>query len=440
MTNLSIDFSKNLGKIKPMNAVNNGPAGSRERGHSNFDNYKALNIPYARLHDSAFYTGYGGEFAVDVHRVFPNFDADENDPKSYIFEPTDNYLKAIDDAGTKIFYRLGASIEHGYKKGTYPPKDFLKWARICEHIILHYTCGWANGYHYNIEYWEIWNEPDCENADGSNPCWQGTKEQFIDFYITTSKYLKSKFPHLKIGGPALCAPWGSEVFLNNLLTAIKKANAPLDFYSYHWYGKHLTDLIQTLDKERTTLDELGFNNTITILNEWNYIRGWLNENWEYSRKMEKGLKGASFVAGAMCVGQAGPLDMLMYYEARPCDMSGLFDTDFLTPLKTYYVFKAFNELVNLETCVYTNTCDDVYVCGAKNDTCGVILLTYYREDDEIAPNKQVKIQLNNIEKKKIELYLINEEKNLELVKTLDFSPTIDLNLLCKDVYLIKLID
>jgi hypothetical protein len=60
---------------------------------------------------------------------------------------------------------LGASIEHGEKKGTYPPQDYAKWARICEHIILHYTKGWANGFHYDITYWEIWNEPDAVTFD-----------------------------------------------------------------------------------------------------------------------------------------------------------------------------------------------------------------------------------------------------------------------------------
>ncbi len=27
-----------------------------------------------------------------------------------------------------------------------PPKDFKKWAVICEHIIRHYDENWANGY------------------------------------------------------------------------------------------------------------------------------------------------------------------------------------------------------------------------------------------------------------------------------------------------------
>ena len=171
MESIKLNFQNTDGKILYQNAVNNGPTnpGVRETP-TNFDAYKAAGISYARNHDASFCNGFGGEFTVDVHRIFRNFDADENDPASYIFEPTDKYLKNIVDAGTKIFYRLGASIEHGYKFGTYPPKDFLKWARICEHIIRLYNEGWANGFECDIEYWEIWNEPDCKNADGSNPC------------------------------------------------------------------------------------------------------------------------------------------------------------------------------------------------------------------------------------------------------------------------------
>ena len=82
MTNITIDLSKTLGKIKPMHAVNNGPAGSEVRGTSNFPQFREAGIPYVRNHDASFYSGYGGEHTVDVHRIFKNFDADENDPAS----------------------------------------------------------------------------------------------------------------------------------------------------------------------------------------------------------------------------------------------------------------------------------------------------------------------------------------------------------------------
>ena len=71
MQTIKIDLSQNGGGIKPMNAVNNGPAGSKVRGvKGNFDIYAAAHIPYARNHDASFYSGYGGEHTVDVHRIF----------------------------------------------------------------------------------------------------------------------------------------------------------------------------------------------------------------------------------------------------------------------------------------------------------------------------------------------------------------------------------
>lgn len=39
--------------------------------------------------------------------------------------------------------------------------------------------------------------------DGSNPCWQGTKEQFWDLFEIAAKHLKKTFPDLKIGGEQL---------------------------------------------------------------------------------------------------------------------------------------------------------------------------------------------------------------------------------------------
>ena len=99
-------------------------------------------------------------FGIFCRIVIRQRRTDENDPANYIFEPTDEYVKRTVAVGTEPYYRLGASIEHGFKFGTRPPKDFNKWARICEYIIAHYTEGWANGFTHDMLYWEIWNEAD----------------------------------------------------------------------------------------------------------------------------------------------------------------------------------------------------------------------------------------------------------------------------------------
>ncbi|MBE6651729.1 MAG: hypothetical protein E7613_10525 [Ruminococcaceae bacterium] len=416
MTELSFDFSKEIRPIKPMNAVNNGPAGSKVRGvKGNFADYEAARIPYARNHDASFFSGYGGEHTVDVHRIFKDFDADENDPESYVFGPTDQYVLDTFSAGTKVYYRLGAAIEHGHKYGTYPPKDYLKWAKICEHIIRHYTEGWANGYELDIEYWEIWNEPDCRNGDGSYPCWQGTFEDFRDFFLVSAKYLKETFPNLKIGGPAMASVWSP---VDRLMPKFPEHGVYLDFYSYHWYGNDVKMFIQTLERGRKQADEYFGKQAETILNEYNYIRGWSGDDWTYSLNSERGLKGASFNASLMAVSQtSGLLDMLMYYDARPCGMNGMFNQVGYTKLKTYYTISAFSTLNELGTEVASESADDVYsVAATDKNGKGAVLLSYYNEDDN-SPEKTVKLSFKGFGKKvKAEYYLLDEGHDMELMR------------------------
>ena len=449
MIDLKVNLNKTDGVIKPMNCVNNGPTSpSIRKSYSSFEAYKALNIPYARNHDASFFNGYGGggEHVVDVHRIFKNFDADENDPASYIFEPTDNYIKTTLEAGTETFYRLGAAIEHGYKYGTRVPKDFAKWARICEHIIRHYNEGWANGFEYGIKYWEIWNEPEGANSPTNHPCWQGTLDEFLELYCVTAKHLKSCFPYIKIGGPAFCSPWidgdyASDRFRIKFLDTMARENIPFDFYSFHLYAKVLSRFEEAISVAREELDKRGLVNVETILDEWNYIRGWNGDDWQYSLRAERGLKGSSFIAGAMCICQALPLDMLVYYDARPCGMNGLFAHETYEPLKGYYAFKMFDALAKLgkyAECEYEK--DDIYTCASTDGNDGAIMLTYYNEKDEPL-SKSVKLQVEASADTTAEIYLLDEDNSLELVSTRHFTTdTYDLILDIKlhNSYLIKI--
>ncbi len=425
---ISVNFDQTVGAIKPMHAVNNGPLTPDVRGTSNFELYRSLGIPYARNHDASFYDGYGGEHIVDVHRIFKNFDADENDPNSYTFGPTDEYIKDTFDAGTKVFYRLGASIEHKYKFGTYPPADFHKWARICEHIIAHYTEGWADGFHFDIDYWEIWNEPDCQNADGSNPCWQGTEEQFIEFYGVIATHLKGRFPHLKIGGPAFMSPKRND-FKRAFLNTIKKNNIPLDFYSFHRYSNTPRKIYDAAVEGYESLKEAGLENVETILNEWNYVKGWAGDGWKASLDAWKGLKGASFIAASMCACQYSPLDMLMFYEARPCSMCSLFETDRpWVALKGAYPFKMFDKLYKLGTAVTVDTDDEqIYAAAAKKDNTAKIMLTYFEDETDIQ-SKEVTIDLQNLGfEGKVSVYLLDEDNDCAKVCEMPTAKTLHLN-------------
>ena len=391
MANLRVDFKNVIGKIKPMNAVNNGPKmPSRMFSKSgNFDYYKEAGIPFARNHDAGLYSYYGGERTVDINAIFPNFDADPYDPASYDFICTDYYTQNTLDAGTKIFYRLGNKIDHRVKKyDSVPPKDFHKWAVICEHIIKHYNEGWADGFHWNIEYWEIWNEPE-----NGRECWDGPFEDFLELFVIAAKHLKSKFPHLKIGGPAF-ATGGVDKRKDDFLKYMKERDVPLDFFSWHTYKSEACKYEKRIYAVRESLDRAGYTETESILNEWTYIINW-HEGLRESIKTIISTKGAAFVSAIMATGQNSPLDMMMYYDARPdWPLNCLFDFYTGDRLKGYYSFKMFSELYRLGEHVESVSDDEeIYAVAAKNSEKSAVMLTYFTNNTE-AESKKIELTLS----------------------------------------------
>ena len=146
---LRFDIANPQGKFRILNATNGGPWHKRhaqDQWRTNLEDYKAARFRYTRNHDSAMCGVYGGPYSHDISCIFPNFDLDPYDPASYDFACTDEAILVALDAETETFFRLGQTIEHHIKKhATLPPKDFKKWAVICEHIIRHYNEGWADG-------------------------------------------------------------------------------------------------------------------------------------------------------------------------------------------------------------------------------------------------------------------------------------------------------
>lgn len=325
-----------------------------------------------------------------------------------------------------MYYRLGSKIEHWSKKyNTLPPADFQKWAVVCEHIIRHYTEGWADGYHMDIEYWEIWNEPDLDPDDSAHKrCWGGTAKEFYELFVIAFRHLKACFPHLRIGGPA-CAGL-KEDWMEGFFTALKENGLTPDFFSWHVYASTVERVQKAIHVARDVLDRFGFTETESILNEWNYIKGWEGDDWIYSLKMEKGLKGASFIAATMCMSQYEPLDNLMFYDARPCGMNSLYSTDFVFEcLKGYYPFYMFNQLYRQERAVEVEReSADVWAAaavGAEQNT----MLCYYSDDDH-APEKTVKVEFKNVKNEggvRLEYYCLDAEHDCELVREEIFTAT-----------------
>lgn len=392
MNKAVIDFEKTVGKIKPMHGINNAPILPVMGPVTSLFHYlKEAGIPYSRTHDTG--GAYGASCFVDIENIFRDFEADPYDPASYDFSFTDCLFAELNKADVEPFYRLGTTIENGHRIKAYrifPPKDNLKWAKICEGIINHYNHGWADGFHYNIKYWEIWNEPDNEPEPADSPMWKGTKEQYFALYETASNYLKEKFPYIKIGGYASCgfyALYEESVieeanvskrtgyfieFFHEFLKYISenKHKSPFDFFSWHSYDG-VKNNIKSAEYVRKALDEYGFTKTESILNEWN--------PGNYRRGTEE---DASYISEMMCAMHRAPLDVLIYYDGQiEGAYQGLFDPFKMDIFPAYYAFFSFNELYELKNEVYSS-CESLPLLAASDGKKGKILIPNTGDTDE----------------------------------------------------------
>lgn len=422
---MEILFNKTVGKIKPMHAVNNMPL--RGTSDSMHHYVKEAGIPYVRLHDTGGM--YGANRFVDIENIFRDFSADENDPASYDFAFTDWLLNSIDAQNTKIFYRLGTTIEnsqHIKAYRIYPPKDNMKWARICEKIIAHYNEGWANGFKLGIQYWEIWNEPDNYPDIEDNCMWKGTFEEYLELYKVTSRHLRERFPDIKIGGYASCGFYAiftdeyiesahsssrTDYFVecfHKFMKFVKENDLPLDFFSWHSYS----GIEKNIAYEKYVHEQLleyGYENTESILNEWNP-----------GTQRRGTLADSAYISEMMLQMQNTTCDMLMYYNGDINGVyNGLYNPLTFEPFKAYYVLKAYNELYKLENqASVINELENTTCIAASDGQNQAAVITNTGNRKTIL----IKTDIN----KKYSLYRVSENLNLDLESITDLSNEIEI--------------
>ena len=397
---ITADFSQIAGRIKPMHGIGQPPMMFHD--DRMFHYLGDAGIPCSRLHDVCGWLG--GGLYVDIPNLFRDFDVDENDPASYDFAFTDWLMERLCEQNCAPFFRLGVTIENEHLRRAYrifPPKDPHKWARICEHVIRHYNEGWADGYHMNIRYWEIWNEPDdCWKVEYAS-MWRGTAEQFYELYAVTANHLKRCFGDaIKVGGYAAsgfygmpadtartaleaCAPFTLDeyfiIFMRDFLKYIRsdEHHAPLDFFSWHSYSP-VPMALEQADYCRWMLDRYGFSDTEDILNEWN-----TSPHVHARREPEAAAQVLAMMLGL----QRKSTSMLCFYDGRiaPSDFGGLFNPDTLKPYPAYYALMMFNRAYQLENEAASASDEDgVYTLAAAKDGKAVLLIANISEKAQTA--------------------------------------------------------
>jgi Glycosyl hydrolases family 39/Secretion system C-terminal sorting domain len=154
-----------------------------------------------------------------------------------------------------------------------PPANYALWNILMDSIVNKINKQWGLN-----PYYEIWNEPD-------NFYWQGTPEQYFDFFKKTYFAVKTKHPTARIGGPTLSSftsKFGSAYpvgFITNtqfnssimgrLIDSCVAWNAKLDFISWHKFDSFLysTDMEIAFLNQKLTASRHGI--VPYIVSEWN---------------------------------------------------------------------------------------------------------------------------------------------------------------------------
>ena len=434
MSKVCVNFAKAVRPVGMMHGMNNGPF--MHQGDFGPE-YDEAGIPFVRFHETHSPTTK----CIEVPFIFRDFDADENDEKNYFFGATDKVITEAVKHGITVMYRLGMGTESSSPRlFSVVPKDAKKWARICVNIIRHYNEGWANGFHYNIPYWEIWNEADLQQY------WPGTVEQFNELYEEASLAIRAYDPNLKVGGYAAAdldrknelyeaalptfhandsnlkadsaaAKLNSKnSFAGAFLQNVVDKNLPLDFLSWHFYRETLEGIHFRCDFAEAILKQYGLHGKVENINsEWHGIalrkrptteKG-IWGGWDLSKSGQ--VCSAVCNVAAMILMQQHNVTKAAYYDAENRGaLCGLWDVH-MHKQKQFYGFKAFNYLYQAGT-EYESVSDnfDLQAMAAADEKKGYLLLANYTEEADT-----VALELNNMPGADMQVYLLDETRSLE---------------------------
>ena len=376
----TVDFTAGKGAVKRLNGICNCLPLGKNRDATHCEWFDALEFPEIRFHDQA--ASNGGQAIADISRVFPLAHADADDPRNYDFKATDDYIDFCRRFTDRIEFRIGEQIEHTeHHYRIFPPKDYAKYARVCLNIVRHYNEGWANGFHWNIRRWGIWEEPD-------NKClFDGDYEkEFFPLYAAIAKTLKAAYPDLQVGGPSTR---GREMFRAEKFVAYCRANqVPLDFCAITEYRRSVDKIIAIGEQTRTILDTNGFAKAEVTMSEWHYEPcRWGGNTPETAKEAWDdcmGIDSAAFTAGVLASAQDSPFDRMFFY-ATDKGQFGLFDFRECRRGAPWSAFKAFADVARLEERVAT-TADasrGFYALAAKGaDGRGALMLAALRTPEK----------------------------------------------------------
>jgi hypothetical protein len=243
------------------------------------------------------------------------------------------------ECGTPIEFRLGETIEHCPEKfRVNPPSDIGKWADICVNIIRHYNNGWADGFHWNIQYWSIWEEP------GNAPLlFNGDYSLYLELFVTTFRKIKAEFPNLKVGGTNDALPFSfPKKRIERSLQYFQDNGVRPDFLCYTGYARKPDEYLDYVERLENIMDQYGYGaETELNISECHYAPSEWTANGYNAPEMHDHVS-AAFAATTLIRFLDTRLTCAFHY-AWQISCWKLFDA-YLRPYPLYYGLKYFTEM------------------------------------------------------------------------------------------------
>ena len=380
---LEVDFSIPVGRVKAMHGFCNGPV-SYGADISNL--FREIGVPQVRFAetDTAL-----SAYAVDVSRIFKDTSRDPHDSSAYDFSYTDKYITAAYNAGARVIFRLGESVDLLRSgKAAAIPRDIDLFVEISANIVRHYNDYWADGYAFGIEYFEIWSIDRGQEI-----------EEVCNLYARMASALKLIDSSLKVGG---CG-FDSASDIKEFVRYCRRKRAPIDFITVSSFSHDPLLLKNTLADVIPYIHNCGFPNTEIIIGAWNYIdEGSLGKLsldrvlsgtdlpvCEARRDLfssQQSVKGAAYALAFMIsLGEVNEVSRACYYDAQPyisawCGISDRFGN----PQKPFYAFKAYGEVFRAGNRVYS-TCREtegfahsgIYALAAEGENALYVLISSF---------------------------------------------------------------
>ncbi len=155
-------------------------------------------------------------------------------------------------------------------KNKLPADDVEVYGRVVEHIVRHYSQGWAGGPATPVRRYEFGDQPDFGPLH-----FAGRPEEFYAMYRAFCEAVHRVDATLTVGGPSVAFSLEADSpYREGFLRFVRENDLPLHFFSFLWFtdgSRDPMDYRYVARELRAVLDGHGFTDTDLTLSYWNYL-------------------------------------------------------------------------------------------------------------------------------------------------------------------------